>query len=927
MLTLRYPELLLLAVPVAWAFWRWGRLRGVTGAVRAVVAALLIFALSGPELRTGGRGMDVIVVADRSRSMTSTAAANLRELIANLDRNRGAGDRVGIVTFGAGAQVERNLSADGTLGEFLKVVSPDGSDLGEGLERALGLIERDRPARVLVLSDGEANGISPATAARHARELGVPVDVRSFARPTLGDTAIEAVLMPETVAPREPFQFSAVLTADGDTAGTVVVSREGREIARRDVNLLSGRNRVVFRDVLEQPGFVEYDVRLQVPGDPLDENNTGTGAVRIDAGPRLLVLNADGAADNLVRALRNANIAVDVAAAATHPVTQDALDPYRAVVMENVPAEEFGRLKMERLAQFVEDLGGGLLLTGGRRSFGVGGYFNSPLDPVLPVSMELREEHRKNRVAIAIALDRSGSMMATVTGGKTKMDLANLGTAEAVKLLSPGDKVAVIAVDSTPHVIQPLVDVTDTAAIVSKVRSIQSEGGGIFVYEALVAAGQELAAASDYATRHIILFSDAADSEEPGDYKKLLAQFETAGITTSVIGLGNTGDSDAKLLEDIASRGKGNIMFTEDAEELPRLFTQDTMSVARNTFLDNGPLPGELVPDARLMGELAAGRLPDVGGYNLSYLKPQATLAAVSLDEYSAPWSAFWYRGLGRAAAVTFEADGPFTGAIGKWAGYDDFFVTHARWLLSGEQPGAVFLTAERDGLDAVVTVELDPDRSEASALPTLVVVPPGDGRAPAVTPDLVWTGPDTLTARFRLDRTGSFRTLVTTPKPNGQADFTRGPAVTLPYSPEFMPRLGLPTGDAVLGEVATLSGGVARTDVTRMFADPPPSARRTPLLPWLALASVLLVVVEIAGRRLSLWERLVPVRDESPTPLPVGIPQAKRRWLELPKPARREPQAVRPPMRAPEAPKPAVPPQGPTLADVLARAKQRPKH
>ena len=33
-------------------------------------------------------------------------------------------------------------------------------------------------------------------------------------------------------------------------------------------------------------------------------------------------------------------------------------------------------------------------------------------------------------LAMAIVLDRSGSMAVTVKGGKTKMDLADLGTAE-----------------------------------------------------------------------------------------------------------------------------------------------------------------------------------------------------------------------------------------------------------------------------------------------------------------------------------------------------------------------------------------------------------------------------------------------------------------------------------------------------------------
>ena len=90
-------------------------------------------------------------------------------------------------------------------------------------------------------------------------------------------------------------------------------------------------------------------------------------------------------------------------------------------------------------------------------------------------------------------------------------------------------------------------------------------GGGIFVYEALVAAGKELMKAGNYQTRHIILFADAADSEEPGRYKALLKKYADSGITVSVIGLGTSADVDARLLEDIAKLGSGNIMFTTDA--------------------------------------------------------------------------------------------------------------------------------------------------------------------------------------------------------------------------------------------------------------------------------------------------------------------------------------------------------------------------
>jgi uncharacterized membrane protein len=691
----------------------------------------------------------------------------------------------------------------------------------------------------------------------------------------------------------------------------------------------------MFGDLLESGGLYNYSMRLDVPGDPIPENNSGAGVVRVEAGPRLLVLNADGQDDNFVRALRAGRVEVDAAAAESHPLSQDSLDRYRAVVVENIPAGKFGRAKMERLAQFVEDLGGGLALTGGERSFGTGGYFKSALDDVLPVSMEIREEHRKNRIALAIALDRSGSMTAPVKGGKVKMDLANLGTAECVRMLSTGDMVAVIAVDSTPHVIQPLVSVDDKEMIASKVLKIQSEGGGIFVYEALVAAGEELMNAANYQTRHIILFSDANDSEEPGDYKSLLAKYEAAGITVSVIGLGTTSDRDSKLLEEIAALGKGNIMFTEDAQELPRLFTQDTMSVARSTFIKrdekypNG-IPGELLPDARLMGELGSGAFPGIDGYNLSYLKPEATAAVLSRDEYSAPLSAFWYRGIGRVAALTLEVDGQYSGEFGRWEGYEDFLITHARWLLGSESSDNAFVQVARVGQDAHVTVELDPDRTgkQQGETPELLVVPPGNERVEARRLNLEWTGPDSLEAHFPLDQAGNYRTILKT----GEQQFARGPAVTLPYSPEFDPREDQPSGREVLTNVARISNGVERNDVLAVLEDPPRLAGTFSLLPWLFVLAVGLLLVEIAGRRLSLWQRLAPSGEGG-----TGVRRSKRAWLpqwkiRLPRRRGDIPQATReqpssPARKTDRDPIPSEMPQPKgSMTDVLEKAKQRAK-
>jgi hypothetical protein len=114
-------------------------------------------------------------------------------------------------------------------------------------------------------------------------------------------------------------------------------------------------------------------------------------------------------------------------------------------------------------------------------------------------------------MTIVVALDRSGSMAAGVEGGKTKMDLANLGTMEVLKLLSDQDEMAVIAVDSAPHIVvnrSPVSRVRSSQE--SRILGIQSMGGGIFIYEALKAASLQMVGA-ETGVKHILLFADAAD--------------------------------------------------------------------------------------------------------------------------------------------------------------------------------------------------------------------------------------------------------------------------------------------------------------------------------------------------------------------------------------------------------------------------------
>jgi len=851
---LLFPELLLLLIPLCvLLFWR-ARASGLNGVVRFVLLFIAVLIAAVPLARIGGQGVDVIVVADLSRSMPEGSRARELEIVKLLEDRRAKGDRVGIVTYGRDARVERLPEEFGNLSVFVQEIDPDGSDLGGAISLATSLIPRERPGRLIVLSDGEANGSPVASAAHEAAARGIPIDYRALSRGEAADLAVESIDLPGTVDEREPFQFSAWVRSDRTAQGEAVLSRDGVEIARRKQTFQAGATQLTFRDLLDRPGAARYRLDLVPTDDRVPENNSGSGAVRVEAPATILLVNASGMPDNLSRALAAGKLNVHITTAKALPPDAAGLLGYRAVILENVPAGAVGLPALTALTRFSTELGGGLLLTGGGGSFGVGGYFKSVLDPYLPVSMEIKNEHRKLSLAMAVALDRSGSMAMPVGDGRTKMDLANVGTCAAIDTLSPFDEVGVIAVDSAPHIVFPLAPADDTKAICERVRGIQSMGGGIFVYTALVQAG-DMVQASDKGTRHIVLFADAADAEEPGDYIRFLDRMRELGITVSVIGLGSELDPDAEFLKDVAKRGEGRIQFTAAVEELPRLFAQEAITVARSSFID-AATPTRAVADMLLLGDLPRSRFPNIDGYNLSYLRPGATAGAITDDEYKAPVLAFWHQGLGRIAALTTEVDGKFSRSLNAWPDFGAFTVGVGRWLLGGDPPEGVRATIEREGGQGIVKIELDPDRKRGGPgdvrSGSVAIVPPGDmGTGTPQRLPLSWIGEDTLEARFPIHKTGIYLGAVDL----GNKKVLPLAPLSLPYSPEFEPQSDGSAGAKALAEVARISGGAERTAWDDVFNASRLRDRqvRDLILP-LVLAMLLLHLTEVAGRRLLLF-------------------------------------------------------------------------
>lgn len=935
-MTLSSPVWLLLIIPIVATAVLAKIPRRAFTPVRIAVLTLLVFAVCGLGIRLPSRAGVVVMVADRSLSMPTQSQTQQMEMADLLYQQMGDNDELGVVAFGERVFVEQppqRLRFPGFVGD----VGSDASNLGDALDRAISLVPPGRPGRILIVSDGNVTGSSLSAAAARAASSGIAIDYRPLQRTGTGDLAIERVDAPQSVSASEAFLVTAWITSPRSQEIEYELRHGNRIVTAGKQVVPEGRTRLLFRDKAGEAGTRTYQLQVRAvdpaSNDPLPENNQARFLVGVRGVKPMLCVSP--ATSSLPDVLTAGGLEVVRKLAEEANWTLEELSGYSSVLIENIPANKIGTAGMENLAAWVTETGGGLLTTGGRNAYGIGGYYKSPLEPIFPVTMELRREHRKLSLAIVVALDRSGSMAMTVPGGRTKMDLANAATVEVLDQLGANDQLGVLAVDSSAHEIVPLSDLSQREAMKAQILKIDSLGGGIFVYEALEKAAAMIAPATA-GTRHVILFSDAADSEEPGDYVNLLNQYREAGVTVSVIGLGTEHDSDAELLKDIARLGGGQCMFTENPHELPRLFAQDTFLVSRSTFIEE-PTSVRATPGLTMVTSQNWGEFPQVGGYNLCYLRPGANQSVVTEDEYKAPIVATWQAGSGRVANYMGEADGKYSGPMGSWPKAGEFFTSLARWVGAQDQGlGAdMLLTQEVSQGRSLIKLHLDSERERTpfNGTPHVTVLRGRPGQKPTVEKiPLQWTGADVLSAETNLS---GGETLITSLDLE-EAGQTTLPPVCLPYSPEFAPRRE-GEGIEALERLARATGGKERIDLTSIWGDLPKTPRNISLGPWLLLTAIVLLLMDILQRRTGLLS-LRGIRRQRAESAPSGqissksLRTEKKRFFR--KRASQKP--VSQPQSTPKSPAPEIPkkeaapsPVPPaseegTVMDALTQARNR---
>ena len=682
--------------------------------LRVSFVALLALGLSRLAKSSEESRVFTVFLVDVSDSMSAEAIQDahddIEKALARLPADAGAR----VITFAKHPRAVE-MGADGkSLPALARSPEKEGtaSDLSSALKLAYGMFPSGFVRRAILYSDGvQTEGDVLAEAAR-AKEFGVRLHTIVPKRPVPPEVAVRELSIPDKVRVGEPFFVRAQIFSSRPVKAKATL-KQGEAINGLDgvklIKLVPGDNEVNFQSVVRVPGEVTYGVDLseitldeEAPGtgsgqkaDTFRENNAVSTSVTVPGRPTILYVEGNASrASYFSSAMVAQQFDVDVRQARELPESIRELERYDFVVVSDVPAEAVTLTQQEAIESYVRDLGGGFLFAGGEAGYGLGGWAHTTIERMLPVRMDSEKQRDEPQVAMALVIDRSGSMSGL------PLEMAKAAARATADTLSGDDLLEVIAFDSQPTRIVRMTPAKHRARIQNDIARI-SPGGGTEIFPALDAAYQSLTAARAK-RKHVILLTDG--QAPSGGIHDLGQTMAGEGITISTVGLGS--GVDEALLRGLSDSAGGRFYRVMDAQSLPRIFTRETELISKNAAVEEYFQP-RVTGSADFLRGVDMASAPYLHGYVSTQMKPAPAQEILASDS-GEPILARWRVGLGWAIAWTSDVKNMWAVEWLRWPGYGQFFGQMAREHMRSKKRQEFKLKAELDPTTGRVRTAID---------------------------------------------------------------------------------------------------------------------------------------------------------------------------------------------------------------------------
>jgi uncharacterized membrane protein len=838
-----HPGWLFALVPaLAWTLWlalhsdvqlspwrRW-----TAGGLRLLLVMALGLAVAGLRWNRPQEGMNVFFLLDRSDSIPSAQQEAARDYVTQAAAGKRTDDNVGVLVFGTEASIESSpLSVVRADTKIYAVVGGERTDIASAIRLGTAAFPETGQKRLVVLSDGNENVGDALAAVLAARPLGVTVDVVPQGVTRGGDVSVQKLSLPGALKKGQPFEVKIFASADRPSDATVRLYLNEQALGEQKVRLEAGKNLFTFPQQLREPGFYSYEVRVEVPGDALPQNNRAINFTTVRGDPRLLVVSAQPEQDQaLVQALQTSNLEVELVEVSRFPGTLAEIQSYDAIVLSNVAAGDLGDTLMRLLESAVRDFGVGLVCVGGDQTYAAGSYRGTPLERTLPVDMELSS--KKVLPPGAVVLIMHG--MEFNNGNQVARDCA-IGVLEA---LGPQDEMGVVLWDGFDRWLVPLQPTGDKRALRQQVAGMNQ--GDLPSFQNVMTMAYDGLKRSRASLKHIIVFSDG----DPGPPSpELMQSIVRDRITVSTVLI--SGHAGPEIMISIAQQGNGQFYNVTAPEDLPQIFIKEAAIILKSAISEE-PFRPQNVAATEVVRGLGPAEYPQLQGYVATSPKPRAEIPL--LTDKGDPLLAHWQYGLGRAVAFTSDARARWARDWLGWARFRQFWSQIASWSLRRVEntDWTTDVTVDRgEGVVSVDALDAQGDYRNFLNLEAVVVSPKGDRQ----TVRLEQKGPGHYEARFPTKEVGAYL-LNLMELQDGRPVGSQAVGASVNYSPEFtaqQPNL------ALLRRVAEAGAGrIVRPDVP---ADNPfwheriKTHQPRDLWPWLLQLVVLLFPLDVGLRRI----------------------------------------------------------------------------
>lgn len=716
--------LLLLIIPLIAVQLRPGSAQG--GLRRAMVLlthtlglVALVLAFSRPTLDRQDRTRTLVAVVDVSASIDSGDVDKAAVEIRRISRARGPEESLRLVVFDRTARelVFTPQQLHALSGEFLRPPDAEspatGSALAEGLELAGALVRGDGAGRILLFGDGlETRGDARAAAERLGRR-GIPVRVTPLSVARQNESILRAVRMPGSARVGATVSLEAEIESAGAATGRLVVAQEGEPETERPIVLDGGRQTLRVPVPLRKEGVSSVAVRLDVQPDTSADNNLLSASIAVSAPCDVRVVEeAEGgsaaaalgkmlAESAQVRSLKPADLAAP-----------DVLAGANVLVLADVPADTLGPQVHAAIRSAVTG-GLGLLVTGGRRSFGPGGYAQTPLADILPVRCAQKIERRDPSTTLVVIIDTSGSM------GGARVSIAKEIARLSIARLTPHDKVGIVEFYGSKRWAAPIQPASNAIDLQRALNRLSSSGGTV-IMPALEEAYYALQNVQTR-TKHVLVLTDGG--VETGAFETLIRKMADQGMTVSTVMVGPGAHS--AFLSSLAQWGRGRFYAAPDRFNLPEVIIKQPDSSLLPPLVEQEVTLSNSAGDPVLDGIDLAGA-PAITGYVETDARPTADVVLTS--SLGHPILAYWRYGTGGVAAFTSQLGGDWSRDFGAWQGSGTLFANVVRSLAAPDARHALCITpVQRPGaIELQIVNQLS---SSGASVAAVRVVVTGDDR------------------------------------------------------------------------------------------------------------------------------------------------------------------------------------------------------